>query len=123
MRVLDPSTDAPGPLLLDAATLGYGISAWAAGPSGRAVFFAEHSDYSYTVECYDPEAGVASAAVYGPTFDWLTNPEVDPDGRAWIPVRSFSGPSGLVVIDTATCETVTTAPIGTILPPYKVAFF
>jgi len=123
VRVLDPSAAAPDAMLLDAATLGYGISAWAAGSTGGAVFFAEHSDYSYTVECYDPDAGVASSAVYGPSFDWLTNPAVDPQGRAWIPVRSFSGASGIVVIDTATCETVTTAPIGTILPPYKVDFF
>lgn len=118
---LDPAAATQPARTLDAATLGFGISEWAAAPTGKAIAIAEHADYSYTVECYHPDQGVAT--VLGPTFDWLANPAVDDRGRAWIPLRSFDGASGLVVIDTATCAVVSTAPIGTILPPYMVAFY
>jgi len=121
VRVLDPASATADAYHIDAAALGYGIAAWAGAPSGRGLVLAEHSDYSNTVECYDPEQGLAT--VYGPTYDWLTNPAIDADGRVWLPVRSFSGASGLVVIDSETCATLTAAPIGTILPPYKVAFY
>ena len=106
---------------LDAATLGFGISEWAAAPSGKAIVIAEHTDFTYTVECYDPELGLANALP--PTSDWLANPEIDAQGRVWIPVRSFSGASGLIVVDAETCDFVTDAPIATTLPPYRVAFY
>lgn len=121
LAVLDPTEDAPEAPFADASTLGYGIAGWAAGPGGEGVLVAEHSDFTYSLKCVDLEGTVTD--LYGPTGDWLTNPAVDPEGRVWVVVRSFTGDSGLMVVDPDPCEVVTDTLVETNLPPYQVAFF
>lgn len=121
LRVLDPSKDAPDPLLLDASALGYGISGYAGSRIGVGLIVGEHTDATYTLSCVAPDGTLTHA--YGPTSDWLVNPVVDDRGRAWVAVRSSSGTSGLLVVDLFTCQVLTDTPIQTDLPPYGIAFY
>jgi len=121
LRVLDPTQDAPDPLLVDASALGYGIAGYAAASTGAGIIVGEHSDATYTLGCVAPDGTVTD--VYGPTADWLTNPAGDDRGRAWVAVRSVSGTSGLLVVDLATCSVVNDTLVQTDLPPYRIAFY
>ncbi len=120
LAVLHPTKGAPEAPFVTTEDLGYSIAAYAGAASGQGVIVAEHADFTYALKCVSLDGEVTD--LFGPTADWITGPAVDDQGRAWVAVRSFAGPSGLLVADVDACE-VLEERIETALPPYRIAFY
>lgn len=120
LRVLDPAAEKLGEMFLDSASAGYAVADYVEAPSGAGLFIAEHTDFTYGVKCIDEQGEVTDGET---TADWLAGLAVDDRGEAWIASRPFGGAGGLVVWDVDTCSRLTATPIGTSLPPYRIAFY
>jgi hypothetical protein len=120
LQVLDPGLDQLGAMVLETATLGYAIADYVESPSGNGLLIAEHMDFTYSVKCFEWGAEITDGEA---TADWLAGIAVNDRGEAWIAQRSFAGSGGLVVWDVDTCTRLTTDPIETTLPPYRIAFY
>lgn len=98
------------------------VAAW--GERAVATSLAEDGS-GYTLHCLDLSAGELLSSEE--TDSYLTAAASDDRGRAWV-ARGLSwvdpeAPTGLDVVDIATCETQTTTPIRLSLHPVSLAFY